>query len=155
MPQTRGGCEDFKSTARCADKSISTQPTLSLELLKFQKCTRWRSNPPSQDGDRVCINMVDAKIDIATHSRDYGSSKSITSLEAPPPPLEMNLWVEKSEPLPHIPKGVLKNSTHNPNARATQNYSIIEYMGQTPCTMLALEVLQTCPSHRNALLFSL
>jgi hypothetical protein len=48
-------------------------------------------NPPPQYGDHVCINMVDAKIDIATRSRDYGSSKDSTSLEAPPPPPETNL----------------------------------------------------------------
>jgi hypothetical protein len=48
-------------------------------------------NPPPQDGDRVCINMVDAKIDIATRSRDHGSSKVSTSLEAPLPPPDMNL----------------------------------------------------------------
>jgi hypothetical protein len=112
-------------------------------------------NPPSQDGDRVCINMVDAKIDIATRSRDYSSSKASTSLEAPPPPPEMNLQIEKPEPPPRIPKGVLKRSTHNPNARAAQNYSIVEDLGQTPCAMSALEVLQTCPSQRNALLSAL
>jgi hypothetical protein len=44
-------------------------------------------NPPSQDGDYVCINMVDAKIHIAIPSRDYSSSKASTGLEAPPPPL--------------------------------------------------------------------
>jgi hypothetical protein len=103
-------------------------------------------NPPSQDGEGVCINMVDVKIDIATHSRYYSSSKASTSLEAPPPPLEMNLQIEKLEPPPCIPKGVLKHSTHNPNARATQNYSIVEDLGQTPCMMSALEVLQMCPS---------
>jgi hypothetical protein len=48
-------------------------------------------NPPSQYRDRVCINMVDAKIDVATHSQYYSSSKRSTSLEDPPPPLEMNL----------------------------------------------------------------
>ena len=48
-------------------------------------------NPPPQYGDHVCINMVDAKIDIATRSRDYSSSKTSTSLEAPPPPPETNL----------------------------------------------------------------
>jgi hypothetical protein len=42
-------------------------------------------NPPSQDGDRVCINIA-TKIDIATHSQDYSSSKASTILEAPPPP---------------------------------------------------------------------
>jgi hypothetical protein len=112
-------------------------------------------NPPSQYGDCVCINMVDAKIDIATRSRDYSSSKSSTSQEAPPPPPETNLHVEKPDPPPHIPKGVLKHSTHNPNARAAQNYSIIEDLGQTPYEMSTLEVLQTCPSQRNALLSTL
>ena len=61
-------------------------------------------NPPSQDGDHVCINMVDAKIDIATLSRDDTSSKDSTSLEAPPPLPEMNLQIEKQEPPPHILK---------------------------------------------------
>jgi hypothetical protein len=55
-------------------------------------------NPPSQDGDHVCINMVDAKIDIATRSRDYGSSKASTSLEAPPPPPEMNFVDGRNRP---------------------------------------------------------
>ena len=85
--------------------------------------------------------MASAKIDIATHSQDYGSSKASTSLESPPPPPEMNLQIEKLEPPPLIMKGVFKNSTHNPNARAAQNYSIVEDLGQTPCAMSALEVL--------------
>jgi hypothetical protein len=55
-------------------------------------------NPPSQDGDRVCINMVNAKIDIATRFQDYSSSKSSIGLEAPPPPPEMNLQIEKPDP---------------------------------------------------------
>jgi hypothetical protein len=103
-------------------------------------------NPSSQDGEHVCINMVDMKIDIATLFRDYISSKSSTKLKAPPPPSEMNLNIKKIDPPPRIPKGVLKHSTHNPNTRATQNYSIFEDLGQTPCPMLALEVLQTFPS---------
>jgi hypothetical protein len=67
----------------------------------------------------------------------------------------MTLQIEKLEPLPRIPKGVLKCSTHNPNARAAHNYSIVEDLGQTPCVMSALEVLQMCPSQRNAFLFAL
>jgi hypothetical protein len=112
-------------------------------------------NPQSQDGNRVCINMVDAKIDIATLSRDYRSSKASTSLEAPPPHPNMNLHIEKLEPLPRILKGVLKFYTQKPNARAAQNYSIVDDLGQTPCVMSALEVIQMCPSQRNALLSAL
>jgi hypothetical protein len=67
----------------------------------------------------------------------------------------MTLQIEKLDPPPRIPKGVFKRSTHNPNARVTHNYSIVEDLGQTPCAMLTLEVLQTCPSQRNALLSSL
>jgi hypothetical protein len=112
-------------------------------------------NPSLQDGDHLCINMVDAKVNVATRSRDYSSSQAIPGLESPPPPPETTLQIEKPEPPPHIPKGVLKRSTHNPNARAAQNYSIVEDLGQTPCAMSALEVLQTCPSQRNALLSAL
>jgi hypothetical protein len=98
-------------------------------------------NPSSQDDDRVCINMFHAKIDIATLSQDYNSSKASASLEAPPPPLEMNLQIEKVELPPHILKVVFKCSTHNPNAKAAHNFSIIEDLGQKPCTVSTLEVL--------------
>jgi hypothetical protein len=111
-------------------------------------------NQQSQDEDRLCINMVDVKINITTQSQDYSSKQDIHGLESPPPP-ETNLHIEKPEPLPLISKGLLKCSTHNPNDRATQNYSIVEDLGQTPSAMSSLEVLQTCPSQRNALLSSL
>jgi hypothetical protein len=99
--------------------------------------------------------MVDAKIDIATRSRDYSSKQTIPILESPPPPPETNLQIEKLEIQPRISKCVLKRSTHNPNARTAHNYSILEDMGQTPCAMLDLEVLYTCPSERNSLLSAL
>jgi hypothetical protein len=50
------------------------------------------------------------------------------------------------------PKGVLKRSTHNPNAWVAQNYSIVEDLAQAPCAMSALEVIQSCPTQRKALL---
>jgi hypothetical protein len=108
-------------------------------------------NPPAQDSDCLCINMVNSQVNVVTQSRDYSSSQTVPGLESPPPS-ETPLHIEKPEPLPPIPKGVIKRSTHNPNARATQNYSIVEDLGQTPCAMSTLEVFQTCPSQRNALL---
>ena len=89
--------------------------------------------------------MVGVKVHVATRSQDYSSSEATPGLESPPPP-ETTLHIEKLEPPPRILKGVLKCSTHNPNDRDTQNYSIVEDLGQTPCAMSALEVLQTCPS---------
>jgi hypothetical protein len=112
-------------------------------------------NPLTQYNDRLCINMVNSQVKVTTRSHDYSSSKNVPSLESPPPPPEMHLQIEKLEPPPRIPKGALKRSTHNPNARDAHNYSIIEDLGQTHCVMSALEVLQTCPSQRNSLLFAL
>ena len=48
--------------------------------------------------------------------------------------------------MPKIPKGVFKNTLHNPNAGATSNYSVVEDLSQTPCAVSALELLQSCPS---------
>ena len=57
------------------------------------------------------------------------------------------LTIEKpTEIMPKIPKCVFKKSLHNPNARATSNYFVGEDLAQTPCAMLALEVLQSCPT---------
>jgi hypothetical protein len=110
-------------------------------------------NSLAHDGGHICINMVRYVIDVATQSHNYGSLQTIIGPK--PPPLETPLHIDKPDPLPHIPKGVLKRSSHNPNARATQNYSIVKDLGQTPCVMSALEVLQTCPTQRNAFLSSL
>ena len=63
--------------------------------------------------------------------------------------------MNKPEVEPHIPKGVLKHSGKNPNARAAQNYSVVNDLGQTPYAMSTLEVLQSCPPQRKALLSAL
>jgi hypothetical protein len=58
------------------------------------------------------------------------------------------LHIEKTmgETMTCIPKGAFKKAFHNPNARAAQNYSVVEDLSQTPCTMSTLEVLQSYPS---------
>ena len=92
-----------------------------------------------------------------THAKDYGSSQPDLGKE--PPLIESPLCIEnttdKPKISPRIPKGVLKCSRHNPNAQATQNYSVVEDLGHTPCAMSALEVLQSCPSQRKDLISAL
>jgi hypothetical protein len=75
-------------------------------------------NPRLQYGNRLCINMVDVKVNVSTLSQDYRSKQDNIGLESPPPPLEMTLHIEKLDLPPRISKGVIKRSTHNPNARA-------------------------------------
>jgi hypothetical protein len=59
------------------------------------------------------------------------------------------------EMMTHIPKGAFKNDSYNQNVRDAQNYSIAEDLAQTPCAMSTLEVLQSFPSQRKALLSAL
>jgi hypothetical protein len=127
---------------------------MASSSFNVENATSGNQNPPVHEGDRLCVNMVKSQINVATRSRDYSCSQAIQGLESPPP-LETPLQIKKPEPLPRIPKGVLKRYTHNPNARAAQNYFIVEDMDQTPCAMSALEVLQRCPSQKNALLSTL
>ena len=99
-------------------------------------------DPSKANNGHRCINMVHAT-KVVTHAKDYGSSQPDLGKEPAPPgsPLHIENPVDKPEVTPRIPKGVLKRSGHNPNARATQNYSVVEDLGHTPCAMSALEVL--------------
>ena len=80
---------------------------------------------------------------VMTRAKDYGSSQPNLEKEPDPPgtPLRIEKPVDKPEVAPHIPKGFLKRLGHNPNARATQNYYVVEDLGHTPCVMSALKVL--------------
>ena len=100
--------------------------------------------------------MVHA-VKVVTRAKDYGLSQPSPGKELDPPgsPLHIEKPVDKPEAAPRIPKGVLKRSGHNPNSQATQNYSFVEDLGHTPCAMSRLEVLQSCPSQRKALLSAL
>ena len=113
-------------------------------------------NPSNTVSGHGCINMMSTN-NVVTRAKDYGSLQPDLGKEpAPPkPPLHIDKPSDNHEAPPHIPKRFSKHSGHNPNSRATQNYSIVEDLGQTPCAMSALEVLQTFPSQRKALFSSL
>ena len=89
-----------------------------------------------------CINMVRAT-KVVTRAKDYGSSQPDPGKELDPlgTPLRIEKPMDKLEVAPRIPKGVFKHLGKNPNARAAQNYSVVEDLGHTPCAMSALEVI--------------
>ena len=94
---------------------------------------------------------------VVTRVKDYSSSQPSPGKEPDPPrsPLRTEKPTDKPEAAPRNPKGVLKRSGHNPNARAAQNYSIVKDLGHTPCAMSALEVLQSCLSQSKEYLSAL
>ena len=74
-------------------------------------------NPPESSTSDGCINMVHAT-KVVTHVKDYGSSQPDLGNEPAPPGslLCIENPMDKPEVAPHIPKGVLKHSGHNPNS---------------------------------------
>ena len=84
-------------------------------------------DPSEASSGHGCINMVRAT-KVVTRAKDYGSSQPDLGKEPTPPGslLHIENPVDKPEVAPCIPKGVLKFSGHNPNARATQNYSFVK-----------------------------
>ena len=74
-------------------------------------------DPPEGSGCG-CINMVRA-VKVVTCAKYYGLSQPSPCKEPDPPgsPLHIEKPMDKPETAPRIPKGVLKHSGHNPNAR--------------------------------------
>ena len=66
------------------------------------------------------------------------------------------LMIEKlADLMPRILKGVFKKAFHNTNSRVASKYSMVEYLAQTSCAMLALELLHIFPTQRDSLLTGL
>jgi hypothetical protein len=100
--------------------------------------------------------MVRGDALIKTRAHNYSkSSASEKGKEDEIPSLPLQIEKTLGETMKRIPNGAFKKASHIPNARATQNYSMVEYLCQTPCVMSSLEVLQSFPAQRKALLTAL
>ena len=123
--------------------AVLTNPLLHNQNMNSKSHDQSGANqdPPEGSG-RGCINMVRAA-KVVTRAKYYGSSQPNPTKESDPPgtPFRIEKSGDKPEATPRILKGILKHSGHNPNAQASHNYSVIEDLGHTPCTMSALEVL--------------
>ena len=116
-------------------------------------------SPSAPFGSQVFMVKSVAPISVTTRSKDYNESRQAPGkavANGPPPPPVSGSWeIEKPTPEPVVKppsKGVLRRSSYNPNARASQHYNMVEDLAQAPSAMSALEVLQSCPSQQKALL---
>jgi hypothetical protein len=127
-----------------------TQASASMEGGSHEHC------PPPNNSSSANVYMMKSDAFIATRARDYSKPSTFEKgKEAEIPSLPLQIEKTLGETMTHIPKGAFKRASHNPNARAAQNYSVVEYLSQTPCAMSALEVLQSFPAQRKALLTTL
>jgi hypothetical protein len=114
------------------------------------------SCPPPNSSSAANVYMVRGDVLIMTRAHNYSKpSASEKGKEAEIPSFPLQIEKTLGEMMTCIPKGAFKKASHNPNARATQNYSVVEDLSQTPCAMSALEVLQSFPAQRKALLTAL
>jgi hypothetical protein len=127
-----------------------TQASTSMEGGSHEHC------PPPKNPSSANVYMVKSDAFITTRAHDYSKpSASEKGKEAEIPSLPLHIEKTLGETMTRIPKGAFKRASHNPNARAAQNYSVVEDLSQTPCAMSALEVLQSCPAQRKTLLTAL
>jgi hypothetical protein len=118
-----------------------TQASTSAEGGSQETC------PPPNKSSSANVYMVRGDALITTRAHDYSKpSTSEKGKEVEIPSLSLQIEKTLGEMMTHIPKGAFKKASHNPNARATKNYSVVEDLSQTPCAMSALEVLQSCPA---------
>ena len=121
-----------------ASRFIAQGPVVLTNPLPHNKNMNSRTHDQSGEDQDLseasnghgCINMVRAT-KVVTRVKDYGSSQPNLGKELAPLriPLHIENPMDKPEVDPHISNGVLNRSGYNPNARATQNYSIVEDLG--------------------------
>ena len=92
------------------------------------------------------IYMMETDVNIQTRAKKYyvpgNESIGKESMATSATPLQIERPVSNSILRP--PKASIRRATHNPNARAAQNYNVVEDLAQAPCAMSVLEVLQSC-----------
>jgi hypothetical protein len=89
------------------------------------------------------VYMMKGDSFISTIAHDYSKpSTSDKGKEVEIPSLPLQIEKTLGDLMTRIPKGAFKKDSHNPNARASQNYYVVEDLSQTPCVMSSLEVLQ-------------
>jgi hypothetical protein len=112
--------------------------------------------PPPNNPAFTNVYMVRGDAFISTRVHNYSkSSASEKGKKVDLPSLPLQIEKTLGETMSCIPKGAFKKASHNPNTRATHNYSMVEDLSQTPCAMFALEVLQIYPAQRKVLLTTL
>ena len=121
-------CKDDHLTYLCprieeASRFLAQGPAVLTNPLPHNQNMNSKSHDQSGDDDppegsgHGCINMVRAA-KVVTRAKYYGSSQPSPGKEPDPPGSSLHIEkpMDKPEAIPHIPKGVLKHSGHNPNA---------------------------------------
>jgi hypothetical protein len=112
--------------------------------------------PPPNNPSSMNVYIIRGDAFISTRAHDYSKPSAFEKdKEDDLPSLPLQIEKTLGETMTHIPKGAFKKASHNPNERATQNYSMVEDLSQTSCAMSSLEVIQSCLAQKKYLLTTL
>jgi hypothetical protein len=165
----------MKYCARCTKVTKFLQgapkpptPVILSQPFPYQQQTQLviHDQPSPSTTSYVLMCTGDSKkndIALTTRAKDYYPSKekvddlppSLVQPSTMTPPINSPLHIEGpilDTVLCPPPKGVVRKLAFNPHAHATQNYNIVEDLAQAPSAMSSIEVLQSCPTQRKALL---
>lgn len=116
-----------------------------------------QQQPPQNDtgGGSHEIYMAGKELFFQTRNRNYDTPSDIepsgTSMSVPT--TSLNISKVPIEPLPKTVKEPMRRSGHH--SKATHSYRIIYDLAQSPVSMSSLEVFQSCPRQRKALISAL
>jgi hypothetical protein len=114
---------------------------------------------PNNPAERTILLTSEEEILLQTRNRRYHTPDESTPIspEKNPTPTGHLLVIPhpSAEPPLRIPRIPLRRNVHNPQARATHNYSLVDDLAQSLAAMLVLKFLQTCPTQRKSLLSTL
>jgi hypothetical protein len=155
----------LQGTGTPPTSAILSQPFPSQQ--QAQLVIHDQPSPSTMSYVLMCIgDSMKNEVAVATRAKDYSPSKekvddSPPLLVQPPPPTSppngpLHLKRPSLDTFLHPPpKGVVRKSSFNCHACSALNYSIVEDLAHAPSVMSALEVLQSCPAQRKALLKSI
>jgi hypothetical protein len=101
-----------------------------------------RPPAPTNNNLTTKIYMMNTNSHLSNMNRLYETMKFVEKGKESSNPLTP-FQIEKTvgDTMNHIPKGAFQKASHNPNVRASQNYSIMEDLAHTPCAMSVLKIL--------------
>ena len=88
------------------------------------------------------VFMCDQEVNIKMRSHSYDVPPSTLDQSESHPSDSLTIEKPTIDIVPHPPKGDLRRTMHNSNARAAHNENVVEEIYQAPCSMSAMEVLQ-------------
>jgi hypothetical protein len=98
---------------------------------------------PNNPAEHTILLTSEEEILLQTRNRQYLAESTSTSPEKNPTPAAPPLFIPRpsAETPLRIPRIPLRRNVHNPQARATHNYSLVDDVAQSPTAMSVLEVL--------------